>query len=162
MQCLGGEAERSTGYHWMGRGAGIEQSVRKKACHANGDGQACRMIERSTVVSIHPYFKVKSGKMTEAKALLDQLISRTSAEKENLYYDFTIHEEVVFCREAYSGAAGLLHHLDNVGPVLGELLKLADLIRLEVHAAPEELSKLKGPLERLSPQWFEFYAGVNR
>ena len=120
------------------------------------------MIERSTVVSIHPYFKVKPGKMTEAKPLLDQMVSCTSTEKENLYYDFTIHEQVVFCREAYTGAAGLLHHLDNVGPVLTEFLKLAHVLRVEVHGAPEELAKLKETLAPLNPQWFEFYASMNR
>ena len=120
------------------------------------------MTERSTIVSVHPYFRVQSGKMNEAKVLLGQMISRTSAEKENLYYDFTIHEDVVFCREAYQSAAGLLNHLDNVGPVLGEFLKIAELIRLEVHAAPAEVAKLKGPMAQLNPQWFEFYAGAER
>jgi len=120
------------------------------------------MLERSTVVSIHPYFKVKPGKMTEAKALLDQMIAQTSDEKENLYYDFTIHEQVVFCREAYRSAEGLLHHLDHVGPVLTEFLKLAHILRVEVHATREELTKLKQPLRSLNPQWFEFYGGVKR
>jgi hypothetical protein len=120
------------------------------------------MIESSKVVSIHPYFSVKPGNMAQAKACLDQMISRTSGEKDNLFYDFTINGDTVFCREAYVGAEGLLRHLDNVGPVLSEFLKLADVVRVEVHGAVAELAKLKGPLKSLNPEWFEFYAGVQK
>ena len=73
------------------------------------------MIHPSQVVSIHPYFKVKPGKLDEVKGLLEQFMTKTGAEAANLYYDFTIHGEVLFCREAYVGADGLLKHLDNVG-----------------------------------------------
>jgi hypothetical protein len=66
------------------------------------------------------------------------------------------------CCEAYVGAEGLLRHLDNVGPVLSEFLKLAEVVRVEVHGAVAELAKLKGPLKSLNPEWFEFYAGVQK
>jgi len=124
--------------------------------------KAARMSHPSKVVSIHPYFKVKPGKMPEAKALLAQMVSRTSSESANLYYDFTLKDDVVFCREAYVGADGLLRHLDNVGPVLGEFLKIADVLRVELHASAEDLAKLKEPLAALKPDCFEFYTGVAR
>jgi hypothetical protein len=31
-----------------------------------------------------------------------------------------------------------------------------------VHGAVAELAKLKGPLKSLNPEWFEFYAGVQK
>ena len=120
------------------------------------------MIHPSQVVSIHPYFKVKPGKLDEVKALLEKFIASTSAEEANLYYDFTLNEDVLFCREAYVGADGLLKHLDNVGSQLQELLKLAEVVRVEVHGASAELDKLKGPLAPLNPGWFVFQCGVNR
>lgn len=66
----------------------------------------------------------------------------------------------MFCREAYLEAEGLLKHLENVGPVLGEFLKIADVLRVEVHGANPSLAKLKGPLGNLNPEWFVFECGV--
>lgn len=120
------------------------------------------MIHPEKVVSIHPYFRVKPGKMEEARNFLAQMVSRTSAETANLYYDFTIKGDVVFCREAYLEAEGLLKHLDNVGPVLAEYLKIADVLRVEVHGSRTNLEKLKGPLADLNPEWFVFECGVVR
>jgi hypothetical protein len=120
------------------------------------------MIDPSKVVSIHPYFKLKAGNLDAAKTMLEQFIRKTGTEEANLYYDFTFAGDVMFCREAYVGADGLLRHLDNVGAELGELLKLADVVRIEVHGAAEELEKLKGPLADLKPEWFVFECGVSR
>jgi quinol monooxygenase YgiN len=120
------------------------------------------MAHPSQIVSIHPYFKVKPGKLVEAKAALADFIRQTANEPANLYYDFTIKEDVIFCREAYVGAEGLLRHLDNVGPILENFLKLVDVLRVEIHGSAQELAKLKEPLAKLSPQWFEFVCGVSR
>jgi hypothetical protein len=120
------------------------------------------MTHRENVVSIHPYFRVKPGKMSEAMEFLDQMVARTSTETDNLYYDFTIKGDVVFCREAYLGAEGLLKHIDNVGPVLSEFLKIAEVLRVEVHGARAHLEKLKGPLTDLNPEWFVLECGVPR
>lgn len=120
------------------------------------------MAHPSQIVSIHPYFKVKPGKLGEAKAALADFIRQTGNEPANLYYDFTINEDVIFCREAYVGAEGLLRHLDNVGVTLENFLKLVDVLRVEVHGSAQELAKLKAPLAKLGPQWFEFVCGVSR
>lgn len=114
----------------------------------------------SQVLSIHPYFKIKPGKLAEVRLLLDQFIARTAAESGNLYYDFTLQGDLLFCREAYAGAEGLLRHIENVGPVLAEMLKLVDIVRVEVHGSAGDLSKLKEPLAGLKPEWFEFQCGV--
>ena len=57
------------------------------------------------------------------------------------------------------GAEAALAHLDNVGALLGEMLKLADLSRLEIHGPAEELEKLKSPLADLKPAWFVRHGG---
>jgi hypothetical protein len=56
-------------------------------------------------------------------------------------------------------AEGLLAHLDNIGALLAEALKIADLIRIEVHGPAGELEKLRGPLAHLKPEWFVVVAG---
>jgi len=120
------------------------------------------MSHSTNVVSIHPYFKVKPGKLTEAKALLPKFVAKTGTEKLMLHYDFTINGDEIHCRESYIGAGGLLAHLENVGALLGELLQIVDLARLEVHGPADELAKLKGPLADLKPTWFVFECGVAR
>lgn len=70
------------------------------------------------------------------------------------FYGFTINEDEVFCREAYTDAEGVLAHLDNVGAMLAEAMKMADLIRVELHGPAKELDKLRGPLTHLNPMWF--------
>lgn len=105
-------------------------------------------------VSLHPYFKVHPGKLDAVKAALPRFIEKTATEKENLFYNFSVNGDEIFCREAYESAEGLLAHLDNVGELLKEILTIADLTRLEVHGPAEELDKLRAPLAHLNPAWF--------
>ena len=105
-------------------------------------------------VSLHPYFKVHPGKIEAFKAGLAAFRQKTATEQKNLFYDFTMTGDEIFCREGYVGAEGLLAHLENVGELLGEALKSADLIRLEVHGPASELEKLRTPLAHLKPAWF--------
>jgi hypothetical protein len=114
------------------------------------------------MVSIHPYFKIQSGKLEAVKALLPIFIKKTGAEANNLFYGFTINGDELFCREAYAGADALLAHLDSVGPELKQMLSLADLIRVEVHGPAGELDKLKSPLADLKPAWFTALLEVKR
>jgi hypothetical protein len=119
------------------------------------------MIDSEKLVTINPYFKVKPGKMAEAKSFLRQMVTQTSTESANLFYDFTVNGDVVFCREGYVDAEGALAHIENIGPVLGEFLKIADVIRLEIHGTSANLEKLKGPLADLKPEWFVFECGIS-
>ncbi len=111
-------------------------------------------------VSIHPYFKVHPGKMEIARALLPAFVAATKTEPARIYYEFTINGDVIFCREGYVGAAGTLAHLENVGALLGEMLKNSDLIRLEIHGPAAELDKLKEPLAAYKAEWFAYECGV--
>ena len=120
------------------------------------------MIHISNVVSIHPYFKAHPGKLADFKALIPQFVAKTQDEPANLYYEFTINGDEIFCREGYVGAEGVLTHLTNVGALLEQGLQFAELTRLELHGPAEELELLKGPLGALSPLWFECVESVKR
>jgi hypothetical protein len=108
----------------------------------------------SNFVSIHPYFKIHPGKIEAFKAAFPAFIEKTTGEEKNLFYGFTINGDEVFCREGYTDAGGVLAHLDNVGAMLAEAFKMADLIRLELHGPATELDKLRTPLAHLNPAWF--------
>jgi quinol monooxygenase YgiN len=112
------------------------------------------MSALANFVSLHPYFKVHPGKLDAFKAALPAFVDKTAAEKKNVFYGFTINGQEVFCREGYTDAGGVIAHLDNVGGLLAEALKISDLIRLEVHGPAAELGKLKEPLAHLNPAWF--------
>jgi quinol monooxygenase YgiN len=112
----------------------------------------------SGFVSLHPYFKVHPGKLEIFTAAFPGFVARTTSEEKNLFYEFTVNGDEVFCREAYTDAEGLLTHLDNVGALLAQALTIADLTRLEVHGPAAELDKLKKPLAHLNPAWFTLEA----
>ena len=113
------------------------------------------MSTLSNFVSLHPYFKAHPGKLEEFKGSFPAFIEKTKTEQKNLFYEFSVNGDEIFCREAYADAEGLLAHLEGVGALLAEALKRGDLIRLEVHGPAAELAKLKGPLAHLNPAWFE-------
>jgi quinol monooxygenase YgiN len=112
------------------------------------------MSTLSNFVSLHPYFKVHPGRLETFKASLPAFIEKTATEDRNLFYGFSINGDEIFCREGYMDAEGVIAHLDNVGGLLAEALKISDLIRLEVHGPTQQLDKLKGPLAHLNPAWF--------
>jgi quinol monooxygenase YgiN len=116
------------------------------------------MNRLSGFVSLHPYFKVPSDKMPYLKAILPEFAAKTRNETGNLFYEFTINGDEVFCREAYVNAEALLAHLDNVSAMLAQALTMAELVRIEVHGPAAELDKLKEPLAHLKPGWFELHS----
>jgi quinol monooxygenase YgiN len=73
------------------------------------------MNQLSRFVSLHPYFKVPPDKMPYLKAILPEFAAKTRNETGNLFYEFTINGDEVFCREGYVNAEALLAHLENVG-----------------------------------------------
>ena len=114
------------------------------------------------VVTLHPYFKVHADRLAEFKAAFPKFVERTKAEDKVLFYEFTVNGDEVFCREGYVGAAGAMAHLANVGDLLAEGLKIADLTRLEIHGPAAELDQMRGPLAAYKPAWFVREAGLRR
>ena len=43
---------------------------------------------------------------------------------------------------------------------LGEMLKIAELVRLELHGPAAELNQLRAPLAELPVQWFVYETGL--
>ena len=117
------------------------------------------MASRDTCVTLVPYFQVHPGQLEAFKGCVRQFVALTESEPKCLHYAFSFSGDAAHCREGYTDAEGLLAHLDNVGPVLQEALKIADLTRLEVHGPAAELAKLKEPLKALNPQYFELEEG---
>ena len=109
---------------------------------------------KSKFVSLHPYFKIHPDKIDAMREMLPQFVEETEKEKAVLFYEFTMNGDELFCREAYENAEGLRAHLDNVGALLAEVMKMADLTRLEVHGPAHELVQLRAPLAHLHPAWF--------
>ncbi len=113
-------------------------------------------------VSIHPYFKIQEGQMEACKSFLAQFNEKVVHEEKCLYYNFTFNDEILCCREAYQDAIGVQAHLENCGALLGEFLKIADVIRIELHGPAEELEKLKSTFADLNPDYFTYACGIGR
>ena len=120
------------------------------------------MTEPDTCCTLVPYFKVNEGQLGAFKALTERFVDKTRSEPGCVHYAFSFDGDAVHCREGYDSAAALLAHLDNVGAILQEALKLAAITRLEVHAPAVELAKLRAPLAGLSPAFFTIEGGLRR
>lgn len=120
------------------------------------------MATQDTCCTIAPYFNIKEGQLEAFKNLSERFVEKTSEESKCLYYGFSFDGDQAHCREGYEDAEGLLEHLDNVGELLEESLKIADFIRLEIHGPEEELAKLREPLAELKPQFFVLECGFRR
>src|SRR5262247_767189 len=113
-------------------------------------------------VTLNAYFKISSEKTQECKALCEQAVAKSKAERGCLYYGFSFDADQMFCREGYRDADGALVHLHNVGALLGELLKIAEVTRFELHGPAAELDKLRGPFADMKPQYFILEYGFRR
>ncbi|MEE8394072.1 MAG: hypothetical protein V3R66_06975 [Rhodospirillales bacterium] len=120
------------------------------------------MAAQDKCCTLVPYFKVHDGQLDAFKALGPRFIEKTEQEPKCLHYAFTFDGDQAHCREGYEDADGVLTHLENVGALLDEALKIADITRLEVHGPEEELAKLRGPLADLGPQYFTLEGGFRR
>ncbi len=120
------------------------------------------MATQDRCCTIAPYFKVASGNLAAFRALCERFVARTQGEEACLYYGFSFDGDQVHCREGYRDAPARLAHLENVGALLQEALKLAEITRLEVHGPEGELAKLRAPLAGLKPQFFVLDYGFRR
>lgn len=120
------------------------------------------MATNDTCCTIVPYFKIHDGKLQAFREMCEQFVEKTSKEPKCLYYGFSFDGDQCHCREGYQDADGALAHLENVGAMLGELLKFAEMTRLEVHGPEAELAKLRGPLAGFKPQFFTLEYGFRR
>ena len=120
------------------------------------------MATQDTCCTIVPYFKIQDGHLETFKGMCEEFVKVTENESKCLYYGFSFDGDLAHCREGYIDADGLLTHLDHVGVLLDEALKISDLTRLELHGPEEELAKLRKPLADLNPQIFVLEYGFRR
>ena len=120
------------------------------------------MATQDKCCTIVPYFKVHEGQLENFKKGCEAFVAQTETEPKCLYYGFSFDGDEAHCREGYEDAEGVLTHLDNVGAMLQETLKISDLTRLEIHGPEEELAKLRAPLAALNPQFFVLEYGFRR
>jgi quinol monooxygenase YgiN len=120
------------------------------------------MATTDTCCTLVPYFKIHPGKVQEFRALVERFVAATKEEPACLYYGYSFDGDTAHCREGYRDAEGLLAHAKNVGPLLEELVKIADVVRFEVHGPEEELAKLRGPFADLKLQYFRLEYGFRR
>jgi len=120
------------------------------------------MATLESAVSIHPYFEIQEGQMDACKSFLGQFNEKVANEEKCLYYNFTFQGNKMFCREAYQDAEGVQAHLENCGALLGEFLKIADLVRIELHGPAGELEKLKPTFAEMNPEYFAYECGIGR
>jgi quinol monooxygenase YgiN len=120
------------------------------------------MFTQDACCTLVPYFDVQEGQLDAFKALGDEFVAKTRQEPGCVHYAFSYSGNIAHCREGYDNAAAILAHLDNVGELLQQALKIATLIRLEVHGPAAEIEALRDPLASLSPQFFVLAEGIRR
>lgn len=119
------------------------------------------MATTDTCVTIQPYFLVKDGEMDNVRDYLERFVELTQAERDCLYYGFSINGNRVHCREGYADGDGALAHLENVGGLLQDMLGsgLIELTDLQLHGPEAELDKLREPTAALSPSFWTLEYG---
>jgi len=118
----------------------------------------------TTMVSIHPQFIIKDGKMDQWIALLEEILVITKAnEPDCLFFNITAcGSDKAYVREAYKDGAAALFHLKNMGHMVPKLFEVSDII-VQVQGPAKEIEPLKEILpdadfyEALSEFWYRLY-----
>jgi len=120
------------------------------------------MSDKDICCTLVPYFKIHEGQLGAFKQGCEAFVEKTQTEPGCMFYAFSFDGNEAHCREGYADADAVLQHLDNVGALLEEALKISDITRLEVHAPESEVAKLREPLSGLNPQFFILATGFRR
>jgi quinol monooxygenase YgiN len=120
------------------------------------------MFKLDTCCTLVPYFDVQEGQLSAFRALGPRFVAKARTESGCIHYAFSFNGTIAHCREGYDSAEAVLAHMQNVGELLAEALKIAKVTKLEVHAPASEIEKLRGPMASLAPQFFELTEGIRR
>ena len=83
----------------------------------------------TTMVSIHPHFAIKDGKIDQWIALLEEILVPTKANAPDcLFFNITIYgSDKAYLRETYKGGVAALFHLKNMGHMIPKLFEVSYL-----------------------------------
>jgi len=115
----------------------------------DGDNMVLGRLPESTLdthVTAMPEFTVPQGRMAEFNAVLKKFYSvARNGTKECLYYGFAMAGDKVWCREGYSGAQGVLEHIEDIRKSLNEALRIVGGggLKLSLVGPASELNKLR-------------------
>merc|ERR1719502_2260393 len=113
-----------------------------------------------SLMTIQPTFTVKDWALAEP--IMAEFVEATKKETGCIYYGWTKVGDKLFCREAYTDAAGVLAHLDNVGALVGKLLEsAATLDKIELHGPAEELDKCKSTMDGFGTTYWAIDSGIS-
>ena len=101
----------------------------------------------TTMVSIHPHFTIKDGKIDQCIGLLKEILEITkSNEPDCLFFNITkCGSDKAYVREAYKDGAAASFHLKNMGHMIPKLFEVAD-INVQVQGPGKEIEPLKAIL----------------
>ena len=96
------------------------------------------------MVSIHPHFRIKVGRMKQCIALLEEILALTKANAPDcLFFNVTTCGlDKAYVREGYKDGAAALFHLKSMGHIISKLFEVAE-IDLQVHCPAMEIEPLK-------------------
>jgi len=116
----------------------------------------CPEGKKSDLCTMHAYFRVEDE--SGVAAALAELVDKSRAEDSCMYYGWTRAGTTLFCREGYTGAAGILAHLANVS-ACGGLTNFAKPQRIEIHGPKEEIAKLQQTADEMGATCYTRQSG---
>ena len=140
--------------------ASKQQGVGVMGPYARQDGRpATTTYAPYTLMTIQPTFTVKDW--TLAAPIMEKFVAATKTETGCIYYGWSKVDDKLFCREAYTDAAAVLAHLDNVGALVGEMLEAAaTLDGIELHGPPSEMDKCKATMDGFGTTYWAIDSGI--
>lgn len=76
-------------------------------------------------------------------------LTATEPKSDCVYYGWDLSKDgkLMYCREAYSSTEALVNHLNNAGPLVGEMIEKCgiSIAQFEVICNEEDLPALEGP-----------------
>ena len=98
-------------------------AVSPSACTARMNVVEVTPAWENTFLTLQPTLVVEDW--AKARPLMAEFLDKTRTQRGAMYSGWTVCGDKLFCREAYTDAAGVLAHLDNVGPLVGKMLEAA-------------------------------------
>ena len=107
--------------------------------------------------------KIKKGKLDELKELITKGSSQVKINGINtLAYEFWFSPDnkIVHYYNRYLNSEALIFHMNNISPMLPELLKLATPKKITVYGPAND--SVKKIIKHLNPSYFNNYGGFTR